>query len=78
MMRNKGSKCSNGSSLTKSDLGNAGWTKPVSLWHLGDFRPQAVHVAATITAITQQQAIIIVSLPTNLTSLNKKKCMLLI
>lgn len=55
-----------------SDLGNTGRTKPVSLWHLSDFGPQAVHVAATITAITQQQAIIIVSLPTNLAGLDKK------
>lgn len=56
-----------------SDLSNAGRTKPVSLWHLGDFGPQAVHVAATITAVTQQQAVVIVALPADLASLNKTR-----
>lgn len=55
-----------------SDLSNAGRTEPVSLWHLGDFGPQAVHVAAAVTAVTKQQAIIVVSLPANLASLCKK------
>lgn len=52
-----------------SYLGNAGGTKPVSFRHLGDLGPQTVHVAAAVTAVTQQQAVVVVSLPTNLTSL---------
>ncbi|KAF3860705.1 hypothetical protein F7725_000960 [Dissostichus mawsoni] len=47
-------------------------TKPVSLGHLGDFGLQAVHVAASITAVTQQQAIIVVSLPADLAILDNK------
>jgi len=62
-----------GNHRTGSDLGNAGRTKPVSLWHLGDFGLQAVHVAATITAVTQQEAIIVVSLPANLAILEEKQ-----
>lgn len=57
----------------KSDLVNAGRTKPVSLWHLGDFGFQTVHVTTAIAAITQQQAIVIVSLPAHLASLKAKK-----
>lgn len=56
-----------------SDLGNTGRTKPVSLWHLSDFGPQAVHVTAPITAVTQQQAVIIVSFPANLASLDREQ-----
>ena len=56
-----------------SNLGNAGWTKPVSLWHLGDFGSQAIHVAATITAVTQQQAVIVVSFPAHLAGLRRRR-----
>lgn len=55
-----------------SDLGNTGWTKPISVRHLSDFGPQAVHMATTITAVTQQEALIIVSLPANLARLNRE------
>ena len=54
---------------TGSYLGYAGRTKPVSVWDLRDFRPQAIHVAATVTAVTKQQALVIVPLPANLASL---------
>lgn len=59
---------------SSSDLVNAGRTKPVSLWHLGDFGFQTVHVTTAIAAITQQQAIVIVSLPADLASLKTKEC----
>ena len=54
------------------DLFNTGRTKPVSLWHLCDFGFQTVHVTTAITAITQQQAIVIVSLPADLARLKTK------
>lgn len=56
---------------SSSDLVNAGGTKPVSLGHLGDFGLQTVHVTTAITAVTQQQAIIVVSFPAHLASLDK-------
>lgn len=37
-----------------TDLGHAVWTKPVSLRHLREFGPQAVHVAAAVAAVAQQ------------------------
>lgn len=65
-----GSKCYDVKSEKRSShLSDTSGTKPVSLWNLGDFRPQAVHVAATIAAVTQQQALIIVSLLANLADL---------
>lgn len=57
------------SRVRSSHLSDTSGTKPVSLWNLGDFRPQAVHVAATIAAVAQQQALIIVSLLANLAGL---------
>lgn len=59
--------------MSSPDLVNTGRTKPVSLWHLGDFGFQTVHVTTAIAAIAQQQAIIIVSLPADLASLKTKE-----
>lgn len=56
--------------MKSSHQGDTGGTKPVSLWHLGDLGPQAVHVAAAITAVTQQKVLVIVSLLANLASLD--------
>lgn len=50
-------------------LGNAGGTEPIAFWHLHDLRPQAEHVTPTITAITQEQVLVIITLTAHLTRL---------
>lgn len=54
-----------------TDLGHAVWTKPVSLWHLRELGSQAVHVAAAVAAIAQQQALVVVALLANLARLDE-------
>lgn len=47
-------------------LGNAGRAEPVPLGDGADPGPVAVGVAAPVTAVTQQQQLLVVSLPANL------------
>ncbi len=53
-------------------LGYAGRAEPVSVWYGGDLGFMAVRVAASITSITQQQQLLVVSLTAELTVLSDK------
>lgn len=53
-------------------LGYAGRAVPVSFWDAGDLGFVTVSVAAFVTAITQQEEVLIIPLLTNLTVLQNK------
>lgn len=53
-------------------LAYACWAVPVSFWDTGDFGFVAVGVAALVTAVAQQQEILIIPLLTYLTVLQNK------
>lgn len=61
-----------------TDLGHAVWTEPVSLRHLRELGSQAVHVAAAVAAVTQQQALVVVALLANLAGLEGEEPHLLL
>jgi len=46
--------------MGSTDLGRARGAEPVSVGHLGDLWPQAVHVAAAVAAVAQQQRLVVV------------------
>lgn len=54
-----------------SYLGYAGWAVPVSLRDTGDLGFMTVSVAAFVTAITQQEEILVIPLSAHLTVLQK-------
>lgn len=54
-------------------LGYAGWAVPVSLRDTGDLGFVTVSVAAFVTAITQQEEVLVIPLPAHLTVLKKKQ-----
>lgn len=53
-------------------LGYAGWAVPVSLWDTGDFGFVTISVTAFVTAITQQEEVLIIPLLAHLTVLKNK------
>lgn len=54
------------------NLGYAGRAVPVSLWDTGDLGFVTVSVAAFVTAVTQQEKILVVALLAHLTVLEDK------
>lgn len=54
------------------NLGYAGRAVPVSLWDTGDLGFVTVSVAAFVTAVTQQEQILVVALLAHLTVLEDK------
>ena len=59
-------------------LGYAGRAVPVSLWDTGGLGIVTVSVAAFITAITQQEQVLIIGLPAHLTVLQNKRAIIIL
>ena len=59
-------------------LGYAGRAVPVSLWDSGDLGFVTVSVAAFVTAITQQEQVLIIALPAHLTVLQNQRATIIL
>ena len=59
-------------------LGYAGQAVPVSLWDTGDLGFVTVSVAAFVTAITQQEQVLIILIPAHLTVLQNKRAIIIL
>lgn len=56
----------------KPYLGQTYCTEPISFWDSLHLRPMAVNVAATVTSVTKQKKLIVVTLPADKTGLDQR------